>query len=94
MLQENKSDDVVYFDIKKAFDSVSHEKLLHKIKAYGIQGRLLCFLRSFLGNRRHRVVIGDNVSGWLPVTSGVPQGSVLGPLLFLIGMNVLGCMET
>ncbi len=79
--------DIVYLDYAKAFDSVSHPKLLCKLNGYGLSGTLLRWLEAFLSNRKQRVVVNDTYSDYIPVLSGVPQGSVLGPLLFLVYIN-------
>ena len=84
MLDGDGSVDMVYLDFSKAFDKVDHDILLHKLKALGITGKLgMCFY-NFLTNRSHFVMLSGGTSADYPVLSGVPQRTVLGPLLFLI----------
>jgi hypothetical protein len=78
MLAEGLSIDIIFLDFLKAFDMVAHLRLLLKLEAYGVHGSLLEWFKSFLFNRRQRVVLGEWVSEWSEVTSGVPQGLVLG----------------
>ena len=73
----------VFLDMSKAFDKVWHEGLLCKLKCYGVEGKLFNILENYLHNRKQRVVLNGQSSSWLNANAGVPQGSVLGLLLFL-----------
>ena len=78
---------VEIFDFLKTFHLVPHLRLLSKIESYGVRGSTLRWIKSFLTNRRQRVMINGSLSSWEPMTSGVPQETVLGPLLFLLYIN-------
>ena len=88
-LDNNLQVDTVYLDFKKAFESVPHKRLVKKLEGFSIKGLLLLWPKNFLKQRQQRVVINGNLSKWTDVLSGIPQRSLLGPILFILYINDL-----
>ena len=86
-IASRRETDVIYLDFKKAFKAVPHKRLIGILKQYGIKEKTLGWMNKFLLRRRQRVLINDSRSEWKAVLSGIPQGSVLGPVLFVIKLN-------
>ena len=87
LIEEGKAFDLIYTDFSKVFNSVPHTRLTNKLKTMGITGDVLGWTKSFFTTRKQNVAVEGEMSSWTDVKSGIPQGSVLGPILFVVFIN-------
>ena len=88
-MDDGSAVDVIYLDFQKAFDKVPHQRLILKLKSHGMGNSIISWIEQWLADRRQRVVVDGEFSIWKSVLSGVPHGSVLGPILCLVYINDL-----
>ena len=93
-INEGSPIDIIYLYFQKAFDKVPHQRLLLKLKARGIGDGTIDWIEQWLTDRRQRVAVDGEVSNWKSVMNGIPQGSILGPVLFLTYINYLFMSST
>ena len=86
-VDDGSSVDVIYLDFQKAFDKVPHQRLILKLKSHGMGTSIINWIQQWLTDRRQKILVDGEVSSWKSVLIGVPQGSLLGPILFLVYIN-------